>query len=412
MLPAWLVVPNTDTQRQGEGAMRRPHVALLVAFGSAGGTLADPRPNIIQIMVSPPAGSVRSPTTTATPPPLPELLLRQADDMGQWAMGAYGNKVIHTPTLDRLAAEGTLFEQAFCNTPVCSASRTSYLTGRLPSQHGVHDWIAGGNGNAPNVVIYPETEACGEGINYTASETTYSDVLKSQGYHLGFTGKIHIGNQPFAQHGFDHWFVHQSGGGDYNNPPFVVNGTVEAAGKCTLIPGYISDIIATDVVEQVNTHAADAKPWYMAMHFTAPHAPYTGPGGLARTMHPAKFTELYDHISESSDPLPNQDVAKWQAYASGTCTDWTPKTLNGTLTSTRKEYIKGDCAKSPTFPLSLADDPDFLSLCHRVLRRRVSHGRQYRAGGGGCGNRWAHHEDALHLHLGPRLQRRTSRAVW
>jgi hypothetical protein len=70
------------------------------------------------------------------------------------AMGAYGNKVIQTPTLDKLAAEGALFEQAFCNTPVCSASRASYLTGRLPSQHGVHDWIAGGNGNAPNVVTY------------------------------------------------------------------------------------------------------------------------------------------------------------------------------------------------------------------------------------------------------------------
>ena len=64
--------------------------------------------------------------------------------------------------------------------------------------------------------------------------------------------------------------------GDYNNPPFVVNGTATTAGKCTLMPGYISDIVASDVVEQVNTHAADQTPWYMAMHFTAPHAPYTG----------------------------------------------------------------------------------------------------------------------------------------
>ena len=281
-------------------------------------------------------------------------------------MGAYGNKVIQTPTLDKLAAEGALFEQAFCNTPVCSASRASYLTGRLPSQHGVHDWIAGGNGNAPNVAVYPETEPCGTGINYTASETAFSDALKSKGFHLGFSGKIHVGNQPLAQHGFEHWFVHQlqSGGGDYQTPPFVVNATATSPGQCTLIPGYISDIVASDVVEQVNVHAKDSKPWYMAMHFTAPHAPYTGPDGLARSMHPAKYTELYDSISVQEDPLPNQPVAAWQSFASGSCTDWRPQTVtcfapsspacraglpgcaactNGSAvtTSARKEYIKG-----------------------------------------------------------------------
>jgi arylsulfatase A-like enzyme len=330
-------VPCHRARRPGR-ARRLGVMLLLVTLIVVGVAEADPRPNVLQIM---------------------------ADDMGQWAMGAYGNDVIQSPTLDKLAAQGALFEQAYCNTPVCSASRASYLTGRLPSQHGVHDWIAGGNGNAPNVAVYPDTEACGKGINYTASETAFSDVLKQKGYHLGFAGKIHVGNQPFAQHGFDHWFVHQSGGGDYQTPPFVVNATATAPGRCTLIPGYISDIVATDVVEQVNMHAKDAKPWYMAMHFTAPHAPYTGPDGLARSMHPAKYTELYDNISVDNDPLPNEPVAAWQSYASGTCTDWRPRTVtcfapfkpacraglprcracqNGStpvITSRRKEYIKG-----------------------------------------------------------------------
>ena len=53
-----------------------------------------------------------------------------ADDMGLWAAGAYGNPEIHTPNIDRLAREGLKFTNAFSNTPVCSASRASILTGK------------------------------------------------------------------------------------------------------------------------------------------------------------------------------------------------------------------------------------------------------------------------------------------
>ena len=53
-----------------------------------------------------------------------------ADDMGVWAAGTYGNPEIHTPNIDRLAREGLKFTNAFSNTPVCSASRASILTGK------------------------------------------------------------------------------------------------------------------------------------------------------------------------------------------------------------------------------------------------------------------------------------------
>ena len=60
-----------------------------------------------------------------------------ADDLAVWAAGCYGNAEILTPNLDRFATTGVRFENFFVTIPVCSASRASFLTGRIPSQHGV-----------------------------------------------------------------------------------------------------------------------------------------------------------------------------------------------------------------------------------------------------------------------------------
>lgn len=59
----------------------------------------------------------------------PNIIFILADDMGIWASHTYGNPEIQTPNIDKLADEGLKFNNAFCNTPVCSASRTSYFTG-------------------------------------------------------------------------------------------------------------------------------------------------------------------------------------------------------------------------------------------------------------------------------------------
>ena len=76
---------------------------------------------------------------------LPNILFILTDDQGAWAMGCAGNEEILTPNIDRLAAEGIRFTNFFCASPVCSPARASILTGMIPSQHGVHDWIKGGN---------------------------------------------------------------------------------------------------------------------------------------------------------------------------------------------------------------------------------------------------------------------------
>ncbi|RLT34493.1 MAG: sulfatase, partial [Chloroflexi bacterium] len=74
-------------------------------------------------------------------PTQPNILLFLTDDHGQWAAGCYGNRALPTPNLDRLAAEGVRFAHAFTPSPVCSPARACLLTGRTPSQVGIHDWL-------------------------------------------------------------------------------------------------------------------------------------------------------------------------------------------------------------------------------------------------------------------------------
>ena len=114
------------------------------------------------------------------------------DDQGVWAAGCYGNPEIRTPNIDRLAATGVRFENFFTTIPVCSASRASFLTGRIPSQHGVHDFVLGGANAGPDAESFLADEIC------------YTDVLSQHGWTRGLSGKWHLGNSTVAQHGFSH----------------------------------------------------------------------------------------------------------------------------------------------------------------------------------------------------------------
>jgi len=172
---------------------------------------------------------------------------------GLWAAGTYGNPEIKTPNIDKLAEEGLKFNNAFCNTPVCSASRTSYFTGRLPSQNGVHDWIDGGNG------------CVDEGIYYTQYGTSYTDILTIHNYTCAISGKYHLGDQQTVQHSFKHWFVHQKGGASYINPPMVKNL------QCVNIDGYVTDIITDDAIQYIQDYmkSVNSEPFYLcALHCT------------------------------------------------------------------------------------------------------------------------------------------------
>ena len=205
----------------------------------------------------------------------PNVIFILTDDQGIWASGCYGNPEIRTPNIDRLAATGVRFENFFCTSPVCSPSRATLMTGRIPSRHGVHDWIRGGN-VPPAAAVYLE------------GQTTYTDVLAGQGYVCGMSGKWHLGASQLVQHHFSHWFVHQKGGGPYNDAPMVRNGQLVDE------PGYVTNVITDDALAFIDAQAEADGPFYLSVHYTAPHSPWTG--------HPQEIVDSYDDCAFASCP--------------------------------------------------------------------------------------------------------------
>ena len=152
------------------------------------------------------------------------------DDQGPWAAGCYGNPEIRTPNIDRIASTGIKFENFFVATPVCSPSRATFITGRISSQHGVHDWIREGN-------------VGDDAASYLKDEVCYTDVLAENGWFCGLSGKWHLGNSQIVQHGFSHWYVHQTGGGPYINAPMIRDGVLINE------PGYVTNAITDDALQ-------------------------------------------------------------------------------------------------------------------------------------------------------------------
>ncbi|HUT01315.1 MAG TPA: sulfatase-like hydrolase/transferase [Phycisphaerae bacterium] len=222
----------------------------------------------------------------------PNVIVILADDHGCWAMGCAGNEEIRTPNLDRLSASGMRLENFFCTSPVCSPARASLLTGRIPSQHGVHDWIRAGNAR-------DEPDKGGRLVEYLRGQPGYTDVLAANGYVCGLSGKWHLGDSHHPQKGFSFWQAHAHGAGPYYDWPKVRGEEVVAE------PGYVSDGITDDALGFLDAQADTDAPFYLSVHYTAPHSPWE------REHHPK---DLYDdyHAHCPFDSVPNDPPHPWQ----------------------------------------------------------------------------------------------------
>ncbi len=223
-------------------------------------------------------------------PTRPNVIFILTDDQGVWANGCYGNPEIRTPNTDRLAAGGVRFENFFCSTPVCSPSRANFLTGKIASAHGVHDWIREGNfGN--------------DGATYLEGQTAYTDVLAANGYTCGISGKWHLGNSQLPQHGFSHWFVHKRGGGPYLDAPMIRDS------ELIHIPGYITTAITDDAIAFIESCVESEQSFYSAVHYTAPHKPWLD--------HPADIVAAYDDCPFES--CPQEEKHPWASGLTDAC---------------------------------------------------------------------------------------------
>jgi choline-sulfatase len=204
------------------------------------------------------------------------------DDHGFWASSPYGCTDMHTPNLQRLADGGARFTRAFSCTPVCSPSRMTYLTGLIPSQHGVQDWLV------------PDDSYGSASHRFQQGHTTYSEVLAKNGYTLGLSGKWHMGDDDKAQAGFTFWATVPGGGGTYQDPDFVKNG------RKIKYQGYKTDAVGDYAIEFLDQH--HDKPFFLQVPFYAPHTPFN--------YQPEAYRQWY---KDSKFPcFPDEPMNPWQ----------------------------------------------------------------------------------------------------
>jgi arylsulfatase A len=123
---------------------------------------------------------------------LPNIVVIYCDDLGYGDLGCFGNQVIRTPHIDRMAEEGMKFTEFYSASPVCSPSRAALLTGRIPQRMGI------------NGVFFPRSYT-----GMPVEEVTTADLLKTRGYATGVIGKWHLGHRHEflpLQRGFDEYF--------------------------------------------------------------------------------------------------------------------------------------------------------------------------------------------------------------
>ncbi len=227
----------------------------------------------------------------------PNIVFILTDDQGPWAMHCAGNEELHTPNLDRIAANGMRFDNFFCASPVCSPARASLMTGTIPSAHGVLDWLRGGNLDGERFAEQGAQDPYGgyvdehQPIQYLAGKLTYTDVLTQNGYTCALSGKWHLGDSVNPQHGFKYWYTIGRGGCCYYHPDIVEDGDIR-----NMHGHYVTDLITDKALEFLDTLSQKENPFYLSVHYTAPHSPW------GAEHHPKEFIDMYENCPFNSVP--------------------------------------------------------------------------------------------------------------
>jgi arylsulfatase A len=188
------------------------------------------------------------PVTAAARSGPPDIVVILADDMGWGDLGAYGNTLTKTPSVDRLAAEGARFEAMYVPSPVCAPSRAALLTGRYAARNGV-TW--------------------NNGTTMHRSEITIAQLLKDRGYATGLVGKWHLGATPVdlpLRRGFEFFY------GMLSSPPHTDFVSGEAVTRDFPGMDLVTKRLTAEAASFIRKVPAD-KPLFLHIAHHTPHAP-------------------------------------------------------------------------------------------------------------------------------------------
>ena len=201
----------------------------------------------------------------------PNIVFILADDLGYADLSVYGQTDYQTPHLDRLATQGTRLTQAYANSAVCSATRFGLITGRYQYRlrGGLEEPIAG----ASDTVGLPRGHA------------TLPSLLQRAGFATALFGKWHLGFLPTfgpLKSGYDQFFGNYGGAIDYFTHKPGVGDKVKEDLFEGEVPvhkvGYYTDLLSERASDYLRERKAAAQPFFLSLHFTAPHWPWEGPG--------------------------------------------------------------------------------------------------------------------------------------
>ena len=204
----------------------------------------------------------------------PNIIFVVADDLGFADLGCYGGRDAQfgpvSPVLDQLAAKGLQFTQGYSNSPVCSPTRFALMTARYQYRlrGAAEEPLSGRSKGSAVLGLSPELP-------------TLPSQLRAAGYHTALIGKWHLGYPPHfspLRSGYDEFFGPMSGGVDYfthagtNGQHDLYCGEAEKKEE-----GYLTDLLshrAVDYLQRMAPKAAQGKPFFLSLHYTAPHWPW------------------------------------------------------------------------------------------------------------------------------------------
>ncbi|WP_460167087.1 arylsulfatase [Thermostilla marina] len=274
----------------------------------------------------------------------PNFIFILSDDIAQGDLGCYGQELIQTPCLDRMAAEGTRFLQAYCGDSVCAPSRASFFTGL----HTGHCPIRG------NYEVPPEGQ-----LPLPDGVVTIAEVAKAGGYATATMGKWGMGyfttsGSPLKQ-GVDHFFGYncQRHAHSYfptylydDDQPFVLPGNDgRGVGKI-----YAQELIQRDVIRWVREHADE--PFFLFYAVTLPHGRHEiddygiyrdKPWTEQQKAYAAQVTRLDSDVGELLDTLRELGIAEntLVIFAGDNGSSFSPKSEMGRLFKQANNGLRG-----------------------------------------------------------------------